>query len=353
MIQASHYPSSRGHGPRMTVLETQSSDKELRRVLAWQQDVARSVSLEDSQSQVPPPPSMVRRESYPPHSSSGDHHKLVRRETITAERHTRRSDGGHAGGGLSSRALIESPERISHSHSHAPREGYAGSSYSYGNSQRVVERVPIARSQTWGVSERDARPRYLAAGPPPSALERIEERSSTRRRSRSEVGSRYDRPLAILPPRERSPVAASHVSRRSAEERRSHHGSRHGGESHYSSRLEREGSYHTARSAHTASTVKALPVHYVAAVPAVRVVEDRRSVHPSRIELPPSVVTPRSVASRIVHPSRVELPRSVVGGRGYAVSVAPSDSVSSVGSKRERDRLIQRMRERERETERW
>jgi hypothetical protein len=54
-----------------------------------------------------------------------------------------------------------------------------------------------------------------------------------------------------------------------------------------------------------------------------------------------------------VRPSQVELPRSVAGGRGYAASVAPSDSVSSVGSKRERERLISRMRERERPSERW
>jgi hypothetical protein len=54
-----------------------------------------------------------------------------------------------------------------------------------------------------------------------------------------------------------------------------------------------------------------------------------------------------------VRPSQVELPRSVVSGRGYAASVAPSDSVSSVGSKRERERLISRMRERERPSERW
>jgi len=41
--------------------------------------------------------------------------------------------------------------------------------------------------------------------------------------------------------------------------------------------------------------------------------------------------------------------RSLAGGRsggGYAASVAPSDSVSSVGSKRERERLMDRMRER-------
>jgi len=43
------------------------------------------------------------------------------------------------------------------------------------------------------------------------------------------------------------------------------------------------------------------------------------------------------------------VPRSVVdvrGPLGYAASVAPSDSVSSVGGKRERERLRERMRER-------
>jgi hypothetical protein len=41
---------------------------------------------------------------------------------------------------------------------------------------------------------------------------------------------------------------------------------------------------------------------------------------------------------------RVELPESVIGGGEYEASVAPSDSVSSVGSKRERLRLVERMR---------
>lgn len=40
---------------------------------------------------------------------------------------------------------------------------------------------------------------------------------------------------------------------------------------------------------------------------------------------------------------QVPLPISVVSGPGYAVSVAPSDSVSSVGIKRERERLRDRM----------
>jgi hypothetical protein len=39
----------------------------------------------------------------------------------------------------------------------------------------------------------------------------------------------------------------------------------------------------------------------------------------------------------------VPLPTSIVSGPGYAVSVAPSDSVSSVGIKRERERLRDRM----------
>ena len=39
----------------------------------------------------------------------------------------------------------------------------------------------------------------------------------------------------------------------------------------------------------------------------------------------------------------VPLPVSIVSGTGYAASVAPSDSVSSIGIKRERERLRDRM----------
>jgi len=44
--------------------------------------------------------------------------------------------------------------------------------------------------------------------------------------------------------------------------------------------------------------------------------------------------------------SRVAPPRTLVGGPGYAASVAPSDSVSSVGDKRERERMRMRMGDR-------
>ncbi len=49
---------------------------------------------------------------------------------------------------------------------------------------------------------------------------------------------------------------------------------------------------------------------------------------------------------------QIPLPRSMVSGVGYeyAASVAPSDSLSSVGSKRERERLRERMVVRERAT---
>lgn len=62
-----------------------------------------------------------------------------------------------------------------------------------------------------------------------------------------------------------------------------------------------------------------------------------------QVPLPPSTV----MSAR-----PVPLPTGMVsgtgeGGAGYAASVAPSDSVSSVGSKRERERLRERMHVRE------
>lgn len=385
-----HHPSSRGHTRRpIPTLETASTEKEARRVLAWQQDVARSVSVDDSSSQTPTsysPPPVKRADSYPSprshhpshsqsHSGSvsGSGGKIVRRETITTESYRRRHEGDASrenGGGISSKAIIgtllgaaagaavayamvrsESPERIPaapislpHHHTYPARSvAPVASVYSYGATRQhrdVIERVP-ARSWVSASESRGLGSRYVA---PVRELERIDERSyvsrgSGRARARSEVGSRYERPLAILPaptPRNRSPV--SHVSHRS--ERRSHHSSR---------SLEREGSYHTARSAHTASTVKP---HAPAPPSAVEYVSKTSSKHGlTTVRVSSREEDGRSKVS--VRPSQVELPRSVVGGRGYAASVAPSDSVSSVGSKRERERLISRMRERERPSERW
>lgn len=368
MIQASYYPSSRAHHqhhhrprPQPQPLETASTEKEARRVLQWQQDVARSVATEPSTSTSPPPASIRRSDTYPaitPRAPS----MLRRRETVTTEAYRR--DGSDSatgnGGGMSKGAIIgtllgaaagaavayamvrsESPSRESQRQrvpsvhsviSHHPRRAE-----SYMNTRReteTVEHVP-ARS-SWvstrgrdGQDREDIRPRYV--------MPRIDERSyvSSRSRSHSEAGSRYERPLAILPG-----PGSYHSSRHEREG--SYHASRYEereGSYHSSPRSQHSSprdSYHTARSAHTGTTIKpvgsvhSVPTHFVTATPSkttIRVGEGR-----SRVS---------------VRPSQVALPESVVGGRGYAASVAPSDSVSSVGSKRERERLIGRMRERE------
>jgi len=346
-------------------------------------DDSQSQASSQSQSQTSTsftPPPVRRADSYPAprshhHSQSqsqyhgdiaaGGGGKIVRRETITTESYRRRHEGDAERGGISSKAIIgtllgaaagaavayamvrsESPEDSPHLAYPARSVHVApvGSVYSYGASQQrrdVVEHIPARSSWVSDREREDIRPRYVA---PVRELERIEERSyvsrSSGRRSRSEVGgSRYERPLAILPaptPRNRSPV--SHVSHRSSGERRSHHSS------HHSSPHEREGSYHTARSAHTSHTVK--PASYVTAVTATPSKHSKTTVR-----VVPKDEERRSKVS--VRPSQVELPRSVVSGRGYAASVAPSDSVSSVGSKRERERLIGRMRERERPSVRY
>ncbi|KAG0647279.1 hypothetical protein D0Z07_7055 [Hyphodiscus hymeniophilus] len=377
MIEAVY--SSRA-GRRVPTIETASTEKEARRVLAWQEEVARSTVASDVRSsaaasdaygdlRAPPP---YRRAETFPRVVADRPPRLVRRETVTTEHY--RNEGeraategrgggsgftgmqlvgtllGAAAGGLAAYAMTRSES----SPRTAPllrRASYGEHSSEYPHPRPVetvrVERTP-ARSY---VSTKDP-PRYveyrIAPPPAPSAalaqdLARIEERShvsrrsrdserSSRVRSRSELGSRYDRPLTILPPRPRSP-GASHVSHRSSH--KSHH-----------SKLDAE-SYVSARSQRTESTVK--PVQYVTATPSkvttttIRVVpkdEERRS----EVSYARHVLLPRSEVSA----RHVPLPPSVVSGRGYAPSVAPSDSISSVGSKRERERLRDRMSARDR-----
>ena len=371
-------------GRRIPTIETASTEKEARRVLAWQEEVARSTVASDVHSSVAgseygdrrPPPAYRRADTFP----ALEHDRpmrLVRRETVTTEHYRNENERaamegrGGAGNGLMkgmgillgaaagaavAYAMVrsESPPRIAG----PPRRasyGDHGSQYIHARPVemvRAVERVP-ARSY---VTARDP-PRYLEyrdAPPAPSRTQaneiaRIEERShvshrsardserGSRARSRSEVGSRYSRPATDLPPRARSPSPhSSHVSRRS-----------HKSGSHHSKRDAE--SYVSARSQRTESTVK--PVQYVTAPPSkvttttIRMVppkEERRSEvsYARHIPLPQSEVSAR----------HIPLPRSVVSGRGYAASVAPSDSVSSIGSKRERERLRERMSS---ERDRW
>lgn len=388
MIQAA-YSSSGDPRRGQSVMEMAGPpEKEARRVLEWQEDVARSISgAADEQTQVsgsshrgpPPGPGSFRRADTFPAA------KVLHRETVTTESYRRHhaeapEKSASGGGGMSGKALIgtllgaaagaavayamvrsESPERVStvpaggSGRAVSYVEGYRApaSSYTHQRRDNVVERIP-ARSL---VSERDTqsiRPRYVAqytiAAPPQEHLERIDERSyvshqpsrsgrsnaqSSRARSRSqEHESRYERPLQILPaaptPRSRSPV--SHISHRSRKSKASNSGSR----SHYESVRESPdaASYHSARSTRTESTIKPSAVTYVSAAPS----KAGSSHSKTTIKL-----MPQGGASEIsVRPSQVELPRSLVSG-DYAASVAPSDSVSSVGSKRERERLVGRM----------
>ena len=365
-------------GRRVPTIETASTEKEARRVLAWQEEVARSTAASEAHScahgsdiyadrRPPPPPSYRRAETFPRIGDPGMPMRLLRRETVTTEHYRDERERaamedrgrggagavgstgmklmgtllGAAAGAAVAYAMVcsELPPRL------APpprRASYGDNGLQYTHA-RPVERMPPHSY----VSSRDApAPKYaeyrITPPPAPSRAKadaiaaRLEERShvssdseriSSRTRSRSEVrSSRYDRPLAILPPRARSPPA-SHASRHT------HHSRLHGSE---------KDSYVSARTSGT-GTVK--PVTYISAssskitTTTIRVLppgdEERRSEisYARRVPLPVSEVSAR----------HVPLPRSMVSEREYAESVAPSDSVSSVGSKRERERLRERM----------
>jgi hypothetical protein len=259
-------------------------------------------------------------------------------------------------------------------------------SRSYSQPRRNVAEHAPARTLVSERSASDARsryvgPQYTLAAPPARDLERIEEgsyisshhpsrasRHTTRSRSQDE-GSRYGRPLTILPaptPRDRSPT--SHVSHRS---HRSGSSGGSGGERR-SSVSKKDESYHSARSTHTESTIKparsavtaspsVMPSKAGSKTTTIKLISpNSRSDAGSRAS---EYITPRSSeyggrseagrSKASIRPSQVELPRSMVSGRGYAESVAPSDSVSSVGEKRERERLKERMRERGSDAGRW
>ena len=376
-------------GRHIPTLETASTEKEARRVLAWQEEVARSTVASDVRSSAagsgygerrPPPPAYRRADTYP----ALEHERpmrLVTRDVVTTERYRDERDqgvvearGGGGGGFTGMRAVgmllgaaagaavayamvrSDSPPRLAPPPRRASYGDYAPQ-YTHARPvemSRAVERIP-ARSY---VSARDP-PRYLQdrLAPPPAPsralaqdIARIEERShvshrsareserGSRARSRSEVGSsRHSHALTDLPPRARSPSPhSSHVSRRS-----------HKSDSHHSKRDTDRESYVSARSQRTESTAK--PVQYVTASPSKVTTTTIRMVPPrderrSEVSYARHIPLPRSEVSA----RHVPLPRSVVSGRGYASSVAPSDSVSSIGSKRERERLRERMSERER-----
>lgn len=377
---------------RYSSYEICDAEKDANRVLNWQEEVARSVSGDGSA-----PGGLKRADTW-----SG-------RERERPEPERRQSGGisrgtvigtllGAAAGAAIAYAMVrsESPEPVLPRASPPP----AQSSYSYHRQEEgVVERVP-ARSSI-GRREEDVLPRYVERYtniPPPTGpreLETIKEGSyvSTRSRGReNRAESHYERPLQIMPVREKSPGSQSHVSRRS------HRSSG-------SSRSKKEGDggsevtvkpatvYHPAQS-HVSSkskrSVKGTDGETVVKVSGSKVsvrpsqvalpetvIEGSRSGksrsgrskvgrsrvgedHPERIPLPESVVEgSRSGRRRKSHRSRdveeeeyhggaerVELPESVVGGGNYEASVAPSDSVSCVGSKMERMRLVERMRAR-------
>jgi len=285
-----------------------------------------------------------RADSYPVQGAERPL-RLVRRETVMTEHYRRPEEESQGGGGrgMSGKAVIESPER-------APvpvprRASYQGSHYTHVSQsprgERVVERIP-ARSYASG-RDGGARPKYVEyVAQEPRALEqpsvaRIDDKSyvsqrpsrtsqTSRARSRSE-GPRYERPLTILPAQSEARSPVSHVSHRSsyktAESRRE--GS--------PSRSRKSGSHVSSRSYHSVSTAKVSPsppttTTRIQVVPSER---ERRSMHSDR-------------RSSVVERARnVPLPTSVASGMGYAASVAPSDSVSSVGVKRERERLRERM----------
>lgn len=337
-----------------------------------------------------PPVQYRRADSYPAVSQFSDERappRLVRRETVQAERYRRPSEDN--GGGLTGMKLVgtllgatagaaiayamvrsdsppryvEEPRRASYGDHPVP-----GRSQAYyeprdvpqpapRSAERPTER-PAARSY---ISMDPREPQYVAeytiAGPPPSRvheLSRFDERSHASHRSaRSEQkqvrersgsddsGSHHERPLTILP-RSNSPPATSQVSRRS-------HKSHRETTSAYHAKLESDrDSYVSARSQRTQKgEVRYDSGNSGTSTTTIRVVpkEERRSVVSARLVPLPESVVPKEERRSVVSARLVPLPESVAPAR-YAESVAPSDSVSSVGGKRERERLRDRMRER-------
>lgn len=261
---------------------------------------------------------------------------------------------------------------------------------SYHREHNVVERIPARSfvSEREGSSQADVRPRYVerysVVGGGERGLERIDEGSYI-------SGSGYSkamttRPLEIMPVG--SQVSTGSKRSSSGSKHHSHHSSHHSAHESVVSGSRApshrdDTSYHSARSSRTESTVVPSPSkahsNYVTAAPSKvgsstttiklspsKVGSKAGSVRPTRVESPRSAVDgsraagsrsggSRSGGSRVsgsktgsVRASQVELPQSVVDADGYEgyeyeASVAPSDSVSSVGSKMERLRLVGRM----------
>jgi hypothetical protein len=422
MLEAVYSPR-RQNAPRRTLLVHETSEcteKEARRVLEWQQDVARSLSqaqspspsIEDARSQVSTRSEVERRrerivpvrrsDSYPVTQAERDRDRererererggaapgapmrLVRRDTVTREHYRRdeldrereRERGGGIGKGVIglgtfigaaaaaaiAYSLVRDEGPSSNSHPRTPpsmpprRASYGGDAYTQAGRGVEMERVPArsyvsAREEGPRDRERDRFVQYNIASPQPPPppptrivgipvheLRRIEESSqgsssqrsgrershTTRERSRSEVGGRYERPPGLVPTRERRERSpGSFVSERRAE--RAHTISR-----------------------RSESTVKAgpPPVEYLSRPMPLR------QMGPTTIRMRSgggggSYVGERERERELERVRAV--PRSVVevrGPLGYAASVAPSDSVSSVGGKRERERLRDRMRDR-------
>ncbi|KAG4416061.1 hypothetical protein IFR04_010824 [Cadophora malorum] len=431
--------ASRGAAPRGTpAIEPAGLDKESRRVLEWQQDVARSISGSQApgsqagsqaggyrEDQVGPG-TFRRADTFPSDFGRERPMRLVRRETVTTEHYSQaeRERQEAASGGISGKAVLgtllgaaagaafayamtrseDPPSTSSVRRSSAPQ--YTHEPIRMEDRERVLETrtIPARSYVSERARDRDVQPRYVQytiAAPPARIaaqpeLARIEERSHVSTRSRrsggkeregSEVSKRYERPLTILPAPSRNRSPASHVSRRS---RKSGSGSGTGSSLERERRREsprererereREGEseYMSARSHHSTSTIKpAVPqppssrissstIRIVPQPPDARNPDPDRRSHVSerdrdggrdrdrdRDRERRSTVSARQVPlppSTVMSARQVPLPRSMVsgvggggGGGGYAASVAPSDSVSSVGSKRERERLRERM----------
>ncbi|CAL3969649.1 unnamed protein product [Diplocarpon coronariae] len=401
--------------------------KESKRVLEWQQDVARSISGSNVGLAVPPP--FRRAETFPSPSDLGRERerererpiRIVRRETITTEHYGPQSsllprESVAESGGISKKAVLGTllgaaagaafAYAITRAESPPLTTGRRASVPQYTHEPVVMEdHEPVAEARTVPakshVSEREVTPRcmqYSIAAPPMPAPSRvrelamIEERSHVSAkshqsgRSKAAGEAKCERALTVLSvPREGSP--GSHVSHRS---RRSGSGSgdnpvtgsatgsererRRDAEKERAREMgaERGSEYVSAPSHHSASTVKPAPP--AVPQPPSAVGSRASAVRPEK-EKEKSKPKPKSKSSSgskhshrssrrsSVSARHIPLPQSVVDGSGfasggegegegegggYAASVAPSDSVSSVGIKRERERLAERMQFRER-----
>lgn len=365
------YGGGTGYAHRREAIEMSPAQKEARRVLEWQEQVARSIgdsgstggaaSVISSSDIVDGYRPVARRaDSYPVQGSERQvPMRLVRRETTTTE-HYRRPDERESGArGMSGKAVIgtllgaaagaafayamvrsESPERERRPPAAMRRASYGNQTH-YTQVAQSPREVAPPRSYVSARGEGGPRyedVRYLDAAPRVHQIENesyVSEcpnrsvRGASNARSRSEVGSRYDRPLTIQPARSQSRARSpsrSHASQRS------NYRTRKEGSPSRSRRTESHVSARSHHSHHSHSTAKQSPP------PATSTIKIRS------VPSEGGTRTMHSGYERDVERARhVPLPVSIVGGTGYAASVAPSDSVSSIGFKRERERLRDRM----------